>query len=147
MPAFESWSFFGNTTGKMVLFLNEYLNVCILSKFSKWTLQSMYLWPLNVLIEFFWNWSFSFITNTTVKKVLFFNKYSNVFYQNLQFVVPWQLALQSRFYYYDFYTLMFKLSGIWNYLIQSLFTLENYLVSFNFFSINWKHSYKLTRGR
>ena len=42
--------------------------------------SSKYEWPLDVLTEIFENWSF--IANTTDKKVLFLNEYSNVFYQN-----------------------------------------------------------------
>ena len=72
--------------------------------------SSKYVWPLDVLTEIFE--SGSFITNTTGKKVLFFNEYSNVFYQNPQLVVACQLALHSRCFHNDFYTLMFKLSGM-----------------------------------
>ena len=72
--------------------------------------SSKYVWPLDVLTEIFE--SGRFITNTTGKKVLFFNEYSNVFYQNSQLVVACQLALPSRCFHYDFYTLMFKLSGM-----------------------------------
>ena len=46
------------------------------------------------------------------QKCFIFNEYSNVFYQNSQLGVACQLALCSRCFHYDFYTLMLRLSGM-----------------------------------
>ena len=63
-------------------FILGWIFKCVLSKPIKWNLKGMNGLYVAVLTEIFQ--SYNFITNTTCKKVLFLNEYSNVFYQNPQ---------------------------------------------------------------